>query len=535
MFPLTPPSLLRKFAIALSVLTTLNANALQLGQPVVQSRLGEPLKLEVQISDLSAQEAQEFQASLANESVYQAAKINRVSGLDNVRVTLTKRAEDLYVMQIVGADPLVDTYVDLLMEFRWASGRAYRNLGFPLSGTLNNALKSTAPAEALTAPTASDNATNKQPRPAPLPKDMPAPDSAAKATAKKDKPAPAAKQAPGDALEVVKGDTASELIMAHPTGDVSLDQLLVTMLRNNPKAFVDNNVNRLKAGALITLPSVEEARTVDRQEARQSIRLQAADFDAYRAQLAGRAPTAKLADANARESSGGLKAQVNNNTKAPADQLTLSKPGANDADKVSKDLEAAQAAQRAEEVAKNVTELGEITKAASKMQDGVPTDMPGLSVYYQQAMVWVKRHAFEWIGGLAVVAALWVSFSMLRQRRRHAASAAQPDVDYLQDPPGGMAGELNLDFDLDLPPHPAASPAPSNVQNMGLPPSQRQGTPAYDPMGMAEDPFRVRLDLADELWKLGQKQTGRALAQEVADQTHGETRERALRWLNERG
>jgi hypothetical protein len=51
---------------------------------------------------------------------------------------------------------------------------------------------------------------------------------------------------------------------------------------------------------------------------------------------------------------------------------------------------------------------------------------------------------------------------------------------------------------------------------------------------LSENPFQVRLDLADELWKLGQRQTGRALAQEVADQTHGETRERALRWLQER-
>jgi hypothetical protein len=56
----------------------------------------------------------------------------------------------------------------------------------------------------------------------------------------------------------------------------------------------------------------------------------------------------------------------------------------------------------------------------------------------------------------------------------------------------------------------------------------------HDNAHMGEDPFKVRLELADELWKLGQKQTGRALAQEVADQTHGETRDRAMRWLTER-
>jgi hypothetical protein len=56
----------------------------------------------------------------------------------------------------------------------------------------------------------------------------------------------------------------------------------------------------------------------------------------------------------------------------------------------------------------------------------------------------------------------------------------------------------------------------------------------HDNAHIGEDPFKVRLELADELWKLGQKQTGRALAQEVADQTHGETRDRAMRWLTER-
>ena len=532
----------RNLAMTLAILTVCNAHALQLGQPVVQSQLGEPLKLEVQISDLSAQEAQDFQALLANTSVYQAAKINRVNGLDNVRITLTKKGDDLYVMQMVGAEPLVDTYVDLLMEFRWASGRAFRNLGFPLSGTVNNTAQTPAPAaspaETLPplAPTQDKNA-GKPARTSPLPKEK-------TAKAEAPKPTPAAKEkpdtAPGQAYEVRHGDTASEIVMANPTGDVSLDQLLLTMLRNNPKAFVDNNVNRLKAGSLVTLPTVEEARTIDRKEAKESIRLQALDFDAYRAQLAGQTGTTKLADGNEREASGGLKAQLKNNGKAPADQLTLSKPGATDADKVSKQLEAEQAEKRAQEVSKNVNELGEISKAASKMQEGLPTNMSSLSAYTEQAMVWLRRYAFELIGALAVLAAVLVSISLLRDRRRHAHARDDDmadELDFLQDPtPHKQAPELKLDFDLDLPPsNPVASPhnpAPPPVNNNFS--GMQKPNPVADPVSMGEDPFKVRLDLADELWKLGQKQTGRALAQEVADQTHGETRERALRWLNER-
>ncbi len=541
----------RNLAMTLAVLTVCNVHALQLGQPVIQSQQGEPLKLEVPINELSAQEAQEFAASLASASVYQAAKINRVNGLDNVRITLTKKTDDTYLMQLEGTEPLVDPYVDLLMEFRWASGRAFRNVGFPLSGaTSSTAQAAAAPAPAAPAPAAEpppaplaalqDSMPAKPPRNAPLPKDKAVKAKPAQAEpAPADKPA-ASEAATGEGYEVRRGDTASGIIMANPTGDVSLDQLLVTMLRNNPRAFVDNNVNRLKAGALISLPSVDEARTIDRKEAKDSIRLQAVDFDAYRAQLAGQAAPTKLADGSEREATGGLKAQLNNNEPPPKDQLTLSKPGATDADKVSQQLEAAQAEQRNQEVTKNVNELGELSKAATKMQEGLPANASGLSAYYQQAMVWLRRYAFELIGIIALLAAALVTVSLLRDRRRSARDRdddAADDLDFLQDPrPPQQAPELKLDFDLDLPPS-----QPSPVVNNPTPPASsnnfsgmQRPNPVADPVAMGEDPFKVRLDLADELWKLGQKQTGRALAQEVADQTHGEIRERALRWLNER-
>ena len=271
-----------------------HAMALQMGRPQIQSKLGEPLKLEVQVSDLSAQEAQEFQANLANATVYQAAKIDRVAGLDNVRITLVRKSDDLYLLQFQGAEAISEPYVDLLLEFRWASGRAYRNLGFPLSN--GQAPEPTAVASNDTP------AANSLP---PLPLDKPAPvavpprpaplPSPAKAEPKPkiEKPVaekPAAKKPEsgvltkaGDTIEVVRGDTASKLMMTHSVGgDVSLDQMLMSLLRNNPKAFVDNNVNRLKAGVLITLPTEEEAASIDRKQAREDIRLQALDFDAYR-------------------------------------------------------------------------------------------------------------------------------------------------------------------------------------------------------------------------------------------------------------
>ena len=548
-----------------------NVSALQLGRPQIQSKLGEPLKLEVQVSDLSAQEAQEFQANLANSTVYQAAKITRVAGLDNVRITLVRKGDDVYLIQFQGDEAITEGYVDLLLEFRWATGRAFRNIGFPL-GT------GQAPEPAAVANSDTPTANNlpplpvekpapvaQPPRPAALPPTSKEPVPKAEAKPKADKPAsektaaekPVTKDKPdsslvakeGETIEVVKGDTASQLVLSRsPGGEVSLDQLLMSLLRSNPEAFVDNNVNRLKAGALITLPTAEDALSIDRKQARQDIRMQALDFDAYRSQLAGQTGKTKLAEANERESKGGLKAQVQNKADKSPDQLTLSKPGAGEADQVKQKLEADQAAQRNQEVAKNVSELDAISKAAGKMQEGLSSSLPAMPASAQDFLAWLKRYMFELIGIIAVIAAVLVSISLLRDKRRQQHDDGEDTDLNFKAGPGPSADkspELKIDFDLDLPnrsampaaPAPAApnvapATAPSPAAAPYRPAAPATSIPSAAPL--SEDPFQVRLDLADELWKLGQRQTGRALAQEVADQTHGETRERALRWLQER-
>ncbi|NDF06816.1 MAG: hypothetical protein EB066_10380, partial [Betaproteobacteria bacterium] len=147
-------------------------------------------------------------------------------------------------------------------------------------------------------------------------------------------------------------------------------------------------------------------------------------------------------------------------------------------------------------------------------------------------------------GLIAVVAAISVSISLLREKRRqqHPSDGNDSDLDFKTGPDlaRDKPQDMKVDFDLELPPRPApnpvvATPPPAPATPLNTP--YRQSAPATsmpNTAPLSEDPFQVRLDLADELWKLGQRQTGRALAQEVADQTHGETRERALRWLQER-
>ena len=159
-----------------------------------------------------------------------------------------------------------------------------------------------------------------------------------------------------------------------------------------------------------------------------------------------------------------------------------------------------------------------------------------MSAYYEQGMAWVKRYMFELIAAIALLAAFAVSFSLMRDRRRMTEQDTATDFTHHeeQSPQGlNLPPDLNLDLDLDAPTssfeEKYQTPLPPNVVNMPAFPVENKPS-VIDP---GEDPFVMRLELADELWKLGQKQTALALAQEVADQTHGEIRDMAQSWLKE--
>ena len=557
---------------------TVSAWALQISQPVLMSRLGEPLKLQFIVTEVSAAEEQLLTISVAETKVYESTQIKRVSGLDKLTFEITKQANGDYLVQVNGSQPMVDEKADLIIDFDWATGRRFMNISLDIQNAPPQAasMATTPPAQAANQPLGpapnqdapvAALAPAQAPAEAPVTAQAPANTTQPPADASQDpstsresdntasasEPAvaqePAAAVAASNSIEVQKGDTASKLLAGWAGAEISLDQLLLAMLQQNPKAFVNNNVNRLKTGALITLPSPADAAALDRKEARENIRLQAADFQAYRASLGATAPVAKQTAGSQRESSGKLKADVAAPANTPADQLTLSKPGDSEAEKLSKQLQAEENAKQAKEVSDNLSQLGQLSQAASTFSQGFAGRFPALSASYQQGMAWAQQHVFELIAGAALLAAFVVSFSLMRDGRRRADNANHAHDDDAADHTQAGSGyseldddaaqkslhlppELNLDLDDTPDKHPSHAPqAQAPADKIDLPAFPVDNTASVIAQG--EDPFVMRLELADELWKLGQKQTALALAQEVADQTHGETRDMAQRWLNE--
>lgn len=355
-------------AAALVGLSGSSAHALALGRITVQSALGEPLRAEIDIPDINAEEASSLKAAVAQPEAFKAAGLDYNAALASAQISLQRRADGRAYIRITSDRIVTEPFIDLILEASWSSGRVVRDYTMLLDPPSLRPQVAAAPvlpqvAAAPVAPAAPAAAPAVvTPRPAaPAPAQAAAPRKPATAAA-----APAKARSEGENRVVVKpGDTASRIAAANKPAQISLDQMLVALLRNNEDAFVGGNLNRLKAGSVLTIPTEEQARAMAPAEASQTVIAQSRDFNDFRGKLATSAPTVPVASAD-RKASGTLQAQVDDkkSTAPAADKLQLSKGGLEVAKateaKVAQDKMAQDAAKRAAELAKNIKDLNNI-------------------------------------------------------------------------------------------------------------------------------------------------------------------------------
>lgn len=373
-------------AVALLGLSGSNALALSLGRITVQSALGEPLRAEIDVPDMSADEASSLRVNVAPAQSFVAAGLEYNAALTTVQTTLMRRPDGRAYIKVVTDRSINDPFVDLILEAKWASGRIVRDytMLFDPPTARQPAAQATLPIaspapvpETVQAPAvrmaekpaiASQGGTETA-KPAPQPK----PVAAAKPTpvAPAATAAPTAKAPDGErssTLTVKAGDNASKIAARTKPAGVSLDQMLVALLRSNPDAFIHSNLNRLQSGAVLNLPTAEQALAVAPKEASQIVIAQSKDFNDFRRNLAANAPVAAVASAD-RKASGAVGAKVED--KKPAsntpDKLTLSKGSVQsklDEAKIAKERADKEAAARSAEIAKNIADLNKLNAAA---------------------------------------------------------------------------------------------------------------------------------------------------------------------------
>jgi pilus assembly protein FimV len=180
---------------------------------------------------------------------------------------------------------------------------------------------------------------------------------------------------------VKEGDTLADIANRTRDNTVSLDQMLIALYRANPDAFIGDNINRLRAGRVLSVPDAAAAGSVNKGEARTTVVAQAQDFNAYRNKLAGQVASGPARKANdARQSGGGkvtARVEEKSSTNEVRDRLQLSKAGAGAKDraaaekaaaedKIAADKAIAEANDRVKALEKNVSDLQKLLEIKNK-------------------------------------------------------------------------------------------------------------------------------------------------------------------------
>ncbi|WP_411885238.1 FimV/HubP family polar landmark protein [Polaromonas sp. YR568] len=359
-------------AIALlGSLASLEAHALALGRITVQSALGEPLRAEIEIADIRPDEASSLKAGVAPPDTFKAAGLEYGSVAAGVEVSLQRRADGRSFLRLSSNRPVTEPFVDLILEASWANGRITRDYTMLFdppamrSAGSGAAIAPTAPvlSSRPAAPPARGMASIPYSPPAgPSPATRPAPVAKAPAAPLEKIPAGGDKQ-----VTVKTGDTAGKIAAQNKPASVSLDQMLVALLRSNPDAFIGGNVNRVKSGAVLDIPSADTAGAISAAEATQTIVAQSKDFNSFRRKLAEGVPATQVASAD-RQAGGKVQAKVED--RAPAsttpDKLTLSKGAVQGKaataaeEKIAKERQAKEASTRVAELSKNINDLSKL-------------------------------------------------------------------------------------------------------------------------------------------------------------------------------
>ena len=232
------------------------AQAASLGKLSVFSSLGEPLNAEIDVYPSSPEELDSLSATLASDAIYHDQGVERTSTQSAVQFSVLKKEDGSVVLKLSTAQAVTDPFLDMLIALSWKDGSVTREYTLLLDPSSQ-------------ASVVVDNAN------ADAPKSI--------VTKNSDS---AGKDKQGDVL-VKKGDSLAAIAKNLQTPGVDLNRLLIALYQENKQAFDGENINRLKAGAVLKVPDQAVLESISTQDAQKEIQMHAAEWLAYKNKLAG--------------------------------------------------------------------------------------------------------------------------------------------------------------------------------------------------------------------------------------------------------
>jgi pilus assembly protein FimV len=277
------------------------AHALGLGEIHVNSALNEPLAADIEILGATAEELSSLTASVANRDTFLRFRAERPAFLASATFKVSHDVNGKPVLLIRSTDSFTEPVVNLLVDLRWHNGeviRQYSLLLDPAGSPVATQVAAASPVvpPALPAPAAAVTGTLA---------------AAAAPIASPDTTASRAAHTTRTTTHVKIGAKATLRGVAWRVGarsDSDLKKTMLAIFRANPNAF-EGNINRLRRGAVLTIPSAADISTISKEDAGREIQAQmtawrvspqkahtaAASLQAMAAPVQGVTPTVRAA------------------------------------------------------------------------------------------------------------------------------------------------------------------------------------------------------------------------------------------------
>lgn len=284
-----------------AVLVPFVANALGLGEIKLNSALNQNLSADIQIVGAASDELDSLQVKLASPAQFQQAGLDYPAVLAKLQFQVVRKSDGTAYLHVTSPGPIREPFLDFLIDATWDNGELLREytvlLNPPNFETATKAAPVTAK-PAIPAPAPSPTAAlvaPETPKPS-VPATQPAPVVAAPAPVETTPmpaqpattpaptpivPSPAA-AAPGSNYGPIhRGETLSEIANRVRPSDVTLNQMMVAIYRANPEVFM-HNINRMKAGYVMRVPSLSDVQAITVSEANSEVRTQIQEWRASR-------------------------------------------------------------------------------------------------------------------------------------------------------------------------------------------------------------------------------------------------------------
>ncbi len=301
--------MLRKRAVALLVCCAASTVAFALGLGPLQSKSGlnEPFAGRINVIGATGDDIDSLKILLASPEDFERAGAQLNPILYKLRFALDTDDAGNNLISVTSREPIREPFLNFLLDVNWSQGRLLREYTVLLDPPL---YAPGAPPQAASA----DLAPPEQQKPATV-TDPEKPEAGSEL-------ASTAATASGQIGPVGANDTLWALATRYrPDQGISVQQMMLAMLRENPQAFSRGNINLLQRGSVLRLPSDAALRELSTAEAIAEVRRQHELWQSYRQQVASNPSSQSL----------GASAVTEPDTAAPSTQtearLELVAPG----------------------------------------------------------------------------------------------------------------------------------------------------------------------------------------------------------------